>query len=183
MCLFLLQFAFGLILAFGYLYNTIIANGTVNLRIQVLLSFNMAPFTALLLITNNLKGIHIMNISRLIITGLLASTLAGCVIVAGDHDEFDREFSSSDWEDVESANRAAISKLIIGDDYNATLTRLGQASFSEAFQMGDATYQILYYRTHRKHSDGDTTKDETTPLVFKDQKLVGWGDEALSRVR
>ena len=33
-------------------------------------------------------------------------------------------------------------------------------------------------RTHRTHSDGDTTRDETTPLVFEDGKLVGIGERA-----
>jgi hypothetical protein len=49
--------------------------------------------------------------------------------------------------------------------------------------MDGATYQVLYYRTHRTHSDGETTKDETTPLVFKDSALIGWGMDALARVR
>jgi len=124
-----------------------------------------------------------MNISRLVITGFLAATLSGCVIIAGDHDEFKREFSSNDWEDVEKFNREGIANLTLGESYADVRQRLGQASFSEAFQMGDASYQVLYYRTHRVHSDGDTTKDETTPVIFKNNQLIGWGEEALSMVR
>ena len=124
-----------------------------------------------------------MNISRLVITGFLAATLSGCVIIAGDHDEFKREFSSNDWEEVEKFNREGIANLTLGESYADVRQRLGQASFSEAFQMGDASYQVLYYRTHRVHSDGDTTKDETTPVIFKNNQLIGWGEEALSMVR
>ena len=124
-----------------------------------------------------------MNISRLVITGILAATLSGCVIIAGDHDEFQREFSSNDWEDVEKFNREGIANLTIGESYAEVRQRLGQASFSEAFQVGDSSYQVLYYRTHRVHSDGDTTKDETTAVIFKDSILIGWGDEALRQVR
>ncbi len=124
-----------------------------------------------------------MNISRLAITGILAATLSGCVIIAGDHDEFKRELSSSDWEDIEQFNRTGIANLTLGENYVDVKQRLGEASFSEAFKMGDASYQILYYRTHRVHADGETTKDETTAVIFKDNSLIGWGDEALSQVR
>ena len=123
------------------------------------------------------------NISRLAITSILATTLSGCIIVGGDHDEFQREVSRSDWQDIEQNNRKAIANLTLGEQYAAIQGRLGEPSFSEAFQMGDSSYQVLYYRTHRSHSDGETTKDETTALVFNDKSLIGWGDEALARVR
>ena len=122
-------------------------------------------------------------VSRLFIAALMATGLSGCVIVAADHDEFDREFSTSDWEDLERDNRNRISKLNIGEGYEAVMGKMGQASFTEAFQHDGATYQVLYYRTHRTHPDGDTSKDETTPLVFKDGVLVGWGMDALARIR
>jgi hypothetical protein len=37
---------------------------------------------------------------------------------------------------------------------------------------------VLFYRTHRRDGDGVTTKDECTPLVFKNGLLIGWGDAA-----
>ena len=120
---------------------------------------------------------------RLFITAILATTLSGCVIVAGDHGEFDRELSRADWEDMERDNRSRIANLQIGERYEAVLGQMGQPNFSEAFQMDGATYQVLYYRTHRTHSDGETSKDETTPLVFKDNSLIGWGMDALARIR
>ena len=121
--------------------------------------------------------------SRLLIATLMASSLSGCIIVGGDHDEFEREFSTSDWEDLERNNRNRIAQLNIGERYEAIMSQMGQASFTEAFQLDGSTYQVLYYRTHRTHSDGDTSKDETTPLVFKDGALVGWGMDALARIR
>jgi hypothetical protein len=41
----------------------------------------------------------------------------------------------------------------------------------------------LFYRTQRKHSDGETTRDETTPLVFRDNRLIGWGDGVYNDLR
>lgn len=122
-------------------------------------------------------------VSRLFIATLVATSLSGCIIVGGDHDEFEREFSTSDWEDLERDNRSRIAKLQLGERYEAVMGQMGQASFTEAFQVDGATYQVLYYRTHRTHSDGETSKDETTPLVFKDGALIGWGMDALARIR
>lgn len=37
------------------------------------------------------------------------------------------------------------------------------------------TYELLFYYTDRKKADGVITDDELTPLVIKDDKLIGWG--------
>lgn len=120
--------------------------------------------------------------SRLLFSGLMAMSLSGCIIVSGEHEGFKKEFSSSDWEAVERDNRAKIARLNLGESYDKVIASMGQANFSEAFSENGASYQVLYYRTHRLHSDGDTTKDETTPLLFKDKRLIGWGADALTRL-
>jgi hypothetical protein len=38
---------------------------------------------------------------------------------------------------------------------------------------------VLLYRTRLVREDGRTTRDETTPLVFVDGELVGWGESAV----
>ena len=119
---------------------------------------------------------------RLISIICASAFLSGCVIVAGDVDEFDRNDYNSDWQNMESDNRAKIANLRLGEDYATVLQTMGQANFSEAFENDGNQYQILYYRTHRVESDGETTKDETTPLVFKNQRLIGWGQDALQRI-
>jgi len=52
--------------------------------------------------------------------------------------------------------------------------------FNELFEKQDGTYRVLYYRTQKTMGDGITTKDECTPLVFRNGELVGWGDSAYS---
>lgn len=37
------------------------------------------------------------------------------------------------------------------------------------------TFLVLFYHTDVKVLDGAVTDDELTPLVFKDDKLIGWG--------
>ena len=122
------------------------------------------------------------NINRLLLTGVLATTLSGCIIVDGDIDEYHRNDPPINWSEIERNNRYTIAGLAIGEGFEAIKGRLGQAAFSESFMRGDTLYHVLYYRTHRVHSDGETTKDETTALVFIDKQLIGWGDEALSQI-
>ena len=35
---------------------------------------------------------------------------------------------------------------------------------------------ILFYYTQRKRFDGTMKRDECTPVVIKNEKLVGWGE-------
>lgn len=109
----------------------------------------------------------------------LASSLTGCVIIDTD-DGWD---SYGSWKSRQEENRKTISNLELGTDRKVIVDRLGAPDFSEAFTSGEGQYRVLYYRTHHTESDGDTTKDETTPLIFKNNSLIGWGHEALVSAR
>ncbi len=103
--------------------------------------------------------------------------LSGCVVsVGGDSDSH----YSADWEDREQNNRKHIAKLDAGLSYENVVRKMGVADFNELFEKQDGTYRVLFYRTQRTRGDGVTTKDECTPLVFKNGYLVGWGDSAYS---
>ena len=114
----------------------------------------------------------------------LTLCLTGCVIVAGDgEDGWSDDHNASGWRDEQNINRKNITKLTLGLEYPMVLTQMGNPDFTEAFTTeGGLAYQVLYYRTHREHGDGETTKDETTPLVFENNKLIGWGNDALQRI-
>ena len=107
----------------------------------------------------------------------LSLGLSGCVVSVGGDGEYGHH---SDWEDKEQKNRQHISRLQLGASYQQTLNRMGIAEFNELYGKGDDNYHVLFYRTQRIESDGITTKDECTPLVFKNDALVGWGDNAYS---
>ena len=118
-------------------------------------------------------------LTNLFIASLLMFSLSGCIVVGGgDWDDHD-----SDWQEEQKDNKRVISQLEIGDSRQSILELLGAPDFSEAFSNGDNNFRILFYRTQHEHSDGDTTKDETTPLVFKNNRLVGWGMDALANAR
>ncbi len=116
-----------------------------------------------------------------LITTALATTLAlsGCVIVNGEPGWV----GSSDWEREQKRNSEAIANLDIGMERSTVVGRLGTPSFSEAYTREGDEYRVLFFRTRHRHSDGDTTRDETTPLVFKNDTLIGWGDEVYASVR
>jgi hypothetical protein len=55
---------------------------------------------------------------------------------------------------------------------------MGKPDYLDVYQsLYGNTLVILYYYTHRKRFDGKVTKDECTPVVIKNEKLIGWGDD------
>lgn len=105
--------------------------------------------------------------------------LSGCVVsVGGDNDGR----YSSDWQEREYNNRKHISHLEKDMTYEAVVRKLGVADFNELHEKNDGVYRILFYRTQRAMDDGVTTKEECTPLVFRDGVLIGWGDSAYQHI-
>jgi outer membrane protein assembly factor BamE (lipoprotein component of BamABCDE complex) len=117
-------------------------------------------------------------IAKLLAIFLVATSLPGCIIIGGEHG-----WDSGDWKDEQNRNRELISQLEIGEQRLEVMDRLGSPNFSEAYTRDDDEYRVLFYRTQRRHSDGDTTKDETTPLIFRNNILIGWGQEVYASVK
>ena len=118
---------------------------------------------------------YLLNLS---IAAFLAVSLSGCIVI-GDRDNWNDE----DWKVTQKENREIISELALNTNRASVRLKLGAPDFSEAFTSSGDEYRVLYYRTQHRHSDGDTSKDETTPLIFKNDKLVGWGDDALAKLQ
>lgn len=107
----------------------------------------------------------------------LSLVATGCVFIDGKHVNLD------DWEETQQENRERISQLNVGMHRSAVVEELGAPSDSEAFQHNGEEVRVLFYRTQRKHSDGNTSRDETTPLIFKDELLVGWGSAVYANLQ
>ncbi len=118
-----------------------------------------------------------MKLLKLVVVTLLCLSLYSCILVV------DANFDSKEEVDGFSAraerNSRFISDLSLGTSRLTVVSIMGEADIAEAFTTGDVDYQVLFYRTSQLHNDYQTTRDETTPLVFKDDRLVGWGDVAL----
>lgn len=111
---------------------------------------------------------------------VMTLSLQGCLVVADggnwDHDD------EPDFRVTERENREAISGFDLGVSLASVKKQMGTPNFADRLTADGARYDILYYRTHRNEADGNTTRDECTPLVFKDGELVGSGQMALDRV-
>lgn len=117
-------------------------------------------------------------ISRLVLVLVAAAMLAGCVVVAGNSPR-DRE---AGWQRVERENREQIGRLYLGMTVDQVRADMNPPDFSEAFEFDGDDYRVLFFRTHRVRADGMTTRDETTPLMFVNGVLAGWGEAAYEEV-
>lgn len=112
-----------------------------------------------------------------VICVLLTLALSGCVISVRDDGGWDDD--PDDWQQVQERNQEAVAHLSLGRSLGSVTGELGTPDMTESFVRDGRTFEVLFYRTHRVHDDGRTTRDETTPLVFVDDELVGWGESAV----
>jgi len=115
----------------------------------------------------------LIKLSAMLIT---ISTLSGCVFIHSNDD------SDESWQQIQQKNREVISQLSLDTDRTQIEIKLGVPNFTEAFINNEQEYRVMYYRTSRQHHDSTTSKDETTPLIFKNNKLIGWGHDALANI-
>ena len=54
---------------------------------------------------------------------------------------------------------------------------------TEDLKMNGKDYRVDYFYTRVKHADNTITDDELTPLVFRNDKLVGQGEDFLFNLR
>ncbi|BDM65221.1 DUF3192 domain-containing protein [Shewanella sp. NFH-SH190041] len=82
-----------------------------------------------------------------------------------------------DWDKREIHNLQVISALHLGQEKHQVVKLLGNADFSEAKPGVQGDMVVLFYRTRRAHADGQTTRDECTPLLFQNNRLIAWGHD------
>jgi len=83
------------------------------------------------------------------------------------------------WEDREAYNRQFIAKLQLEQfTFDQAITQLGSPDITEARKIADDKFQVMFYRTQHVKSDGITTQDECTFLLFINGVLkeIGLGD-------
>lgn len=114
--------------------------------------------------------------------GIGGVLLLSVILISALHFSGYEYFDPDDHEQVERRNRTRIAALEPGADTVAVTGQLGAPDFTDMFSVDGQTWRVLRYRTHRTHADGETTRDETTAVVFLDGGLIGVGDEALTRL-
>lgn len=74
-----------------------------------------------------------------------------------------------------------LNELDLGRALASIDAELGVPDFTDSFMRNGEAIRVLYDRTHHSDSDGKTTRDESTPLVFIDDQLVGWGEITIEK--
>jgi hypothetical protein len=111
---------------------------------------------------------------------LLGLTLSGCYIsVRDDGPEGAWVRETDDWRHRQERNEEAVAHLELGRTLSSITSELGAPDMTEAFVRDGHSFRVLFYRSRLMHEDGRTTRNETTPLVFVDGELVGWGESAI----
>lgn len=141
---------------------------------------------------------------RNIIIILLSLCLSGCIpLLIGGGVGAGLALSKHSVSQVTSINRQHLLKLSIGMNKEEAIRIMGDKPMganyteisshrkitrgititnpyrSETLQGKDKTFEVLYYVTDDKASNGVITDDDLTPLVFDNGKLIGWGQSFL----
>ncbi|WP_019025939.1 DUF3192 domain-containing protein [Colwellia piezophila] len=83
------------------------------------------------------------------------------------------------WDDRETYNRQFIAKIKLEEfTFEQALSQLGSPDLTEARKVDDVNYQVMFYRTQHVKSDGITTQDECSFLLFINGTLkeIGLGN-------
>lgn len=92
---------------------------------------------------------------------------------------YDDSPTNMKWEDREAFNRQYIAKLQLDNyTFEQALETLGSPDITEAKKVDGKNYQVTFYRTQHVKSDGITTQEECTPLLFTDGQLTAIGNVA-----
>ena len=105
----------------------------------------------------------------------LSLLMTGCSIQIHDGEASYK----SGWENREKTNRRHLTQLSPGMSVQEVRDLMGLPDFNELDSRAGQKQQRIYYRTHRTDADGATTKDECTPILFVNDRLVSWGPAAL----
>jgi hypothetical protein len=83
------------------------------------------------------------------------------------------------WEDREAYNKQFIAKLQLEQfTFEQAIEQLGSPDITEAKKVATNKFQVMFYRTQHVKSDGITTQDECTFLLFINGALkeIGLGN-------
>ncbi|REL26475.1 DUF3192 domain-containing protein [Thalassotalea euphylliae] len=97
---------------------------------------------------------------------------------------YDDDPANMKWEDREAFNRQYIAKLQLDNfTFEQALENLGSPDITEAKKVDNVNYQVMFYRTQHVKSDGITTQEECTPLLFSNGLLTAIGNVAYEQFK
>jgi len=122
--------------------------------------------------------------NKKVISRVLMALIAYGIFVALVMNFYDDSPANMRWEDREAYNRQFISKLQLEQfNFEQALQQLGNPDITEAKKVAGDKFQVMFYRTQHMKSDGITTQEECTALVFKNELLFAIGKSAYERFK
>lgn len=122
--------------------------------------------------------------NKKIISRILLALAAYGIFVLLVVNFYDDNPSNMKWEDREAFNRQYIAKIKLDTfTFEQAITELGSPDITEAKKVGDVNYQVMFYRTQHVKSDGITTQEECTPLLFSNGLLTAIGSVAYEQFK
>ncbi len=122
--------------------------------------------------------------NKKVISRILLALVAYGIFVLLVVNFYDDNPANMKWEDREAFNRQYIAKIKLDTfTFEQALTELGSPDITEAKKALDKNYQVLFYRTQHMKSDGFTTQDECTPLLFINGLLTAIGSNAYEQFK
>lgn len=123
------------------------------------------------------KTIKIPKMLKIVVIGFAVYFAAAALILQ----MYQADPENMSWQERETFNLKQIGRLDLGVSKGDVIRLLGSPDISEGKAISDnEEVLVLFYRTHHVKSDGVTTRDECTPLLFKNDKLIAWGADAYS---
>lgn len=114
---------------------------------------------------------------RILIACALYGVFAGYVLYF-----YEDNPENMSWGERQAYNKQVINKLELNDNrIDTILKKLGSPDITEATKLNNDNYQVMFYRTQHVKSDGLTSKDECTALLFKNSELIAIGETAIDR--
>jgi len=117
--------------------------------------------------------------NKKVISRILLALAAYGIFVALVVTFYDDSPDKMEWKDRESYNRQFIAKIKLDEfTFDQAITQLGSPDITEAKTVNNDNFQVMFYRTQHVKSDGITTQDECTFLLFVNGVLkeIGLGD-------
>ncbi len=108
-----------------------------------------------------------MNMNKKVISRILLALAAYGIFVMLVITFYDDSPDQMKWNDREAYNRQFIAKIQLNQfTFERALEQLGSPDITEAKQVNNDRFQVMFYRTQHVKSDGITTQDECTFLLF-----------------
>ena len=118
--------------------------------------------------------------NKKVISLIAIALLAYGIFVALVVTFYDDSPTKMQWEDREAFNKQYVAKVKLDQlTFDQIILDLGSPDITEAKKVNSDKYQLMYYRTQHVKSDGITTEEECTALLFKNNTLNAIGHSAI----